>query len=76
MKKTILIIAILAIVGVIFWMFKSKPNTPEMESITTKTTQNQADDTGISAINKDIDSIDIGSTDQEFKNIDTDLNAL
>lgn len=76
MKKTIIIIVILAIVGVIFWMLKSKTNAPATESINTTTTQNQADDTGITAINKDIDSIDIGNTDQEFKDIDTDLKAL
>lgn len=76
MKKTILIIVILAIIGALFLMFKSKTNTPAEENTNAPTTQNQADNTEIATINKDIESISIGDTDQEFKDIDTDLKSL
>lgn len=75
MKKPILIIIILLIVGLAFWMFKSKTNTPATETANTPTTE-QVSDTDISAINKDIDSIDVGNTDQEFNDLNKDLQDL
>lgn len=77
MKKTILIIIILLIGGVLFWMFKSQTNIPAT-NIGTKieTTQQPADDAEITTINEDIESIDIGNIDQEFKEIDMDLQGL
>ena len=76
MKKTIIVIIILLIAGAVFWMFKSKTNAPATETTNVPTTQNQADDTEITTINSDIESIDIGNTDQDFKDINTDLQGL
>jgi len=50
MKKTIIIVIILIIAGAIFWMFKSKTNTPATETTNMPTTQNQVDDTEITTI--------------------------
>ena len=76
MKKTIIIVIILIISGAIFWMFKSKTNTPATETTNMPTTQNQVDDTEITTINSDIESIDVGDTDQEFNDLNKDLQGL
>ena len=76
MKKTIIIIIIILIAGAVFWMFKSKKNITETETTNTPTTQNQIDDTEITTINSDIESIDVGNTDQEFNDINKDLQGL
>ena len=76
MKKTIIVIIILLIAGVAFWMFKSKTNTPAAETTNVQTTQNQIDDTEITTINSDIESIDVGNIDQEFIDINKDLQDL
>ena len=76
MKKTIIVIIILLIAGTLFWMFKSKTNMPATETINTPTTQNQVDETEITTINSDIESIDIGNTDQEFNDLNKDLQGL
>ena len=57
-------------------MFKSKNNIPATETINTPTTQNQIDDTEITTINSDIESIDVGNTDQEFNDLNKDLQGL
>ena len=76
MKKITIIIIILLIAGAVFWMFKSKNNIPATETINTPTAQNQIDDTEITTINSDIESIDVGNTDQEFNDINKDLQGL
>lgn len=76
MKKPILIIIILIVAGLLFWVFKSKPNTQTTETTNIPTTQNQVDDTEITTINSDIESIDIGNVNQEFIDIDKDLQDL
>ena len=76
MKKTIIVIIILLIIGTVFWMFKSKNNTPATETVNIPTTQNQVDDTEITTINSDIESIDVGNIDQEFIDINKDLQDL
>ena len=76
MKKITIIIIILLIAGAVFWMFKSKNNIPVMETTNTPTTQNQIDDTEITTINSDIESIDVGNTDQEFNDVNKDLQGL
>ena len=74
--KKIIIIIILLIAGVVFLMFKSKNNIPATETINTPTTQNKIDDTEITTINSDIESIDVGNTDQEFNDVNKDLQGL
>ena len=74
MKKTIIVILLIA--GAVFWVFKSKTNTPATETTNIPTTQNQVDDTEITTINSDVESIDIGNTDQEFNDINKDLQGL
>lgn len=76
MKKTIIVIIILLIAGLAFWMFKSKTNTPTTETTNMPANQSQVADTDISTINKDIDSIDVGNTDQEFNDVNKDLQGL
>ena len=76
MKKITIIIIILLIAGAVFWMVKSKNNIPTTETINTPATQNQIDDTEITTINSDIESIDVGNTDQEFNDINKDLQGL
>lgn len=75
MKKTIIVIIILLIAGVAFWMFKSKINMPATNTINT-TTEQKVSDTDISTINKDIDLIDVGDSDQEFNDVNKDLQGL
>jgi len=58
MKKTIIVILLIA--GAVFWVFKSKTNTPATETTNIPTTQNQVDDTEITTINSDIESIEYG----------------
>ncbi|KKU06666.1 MAG: hypothetical protein UX11_C0031G0005 [Candidatus Collierbacteria bacterium GW2011_GWC2_45_40] len=76
MKKITIIIIILLIAGAVFWMVKSKNNIPATETINTPATQNQIDDTEITTINSDIESIDVGNTDQEFNDLNKDLQGL
>lgn len=81
MKKAIVIIIVLLIVGVLFWMFKSKTNAPAINTDTNinmgATKQSAAVvETDITTINKDIESIDVGNSDQEFKDVNTDLKGL
>ena len=57
-------------------MVKSKNNIPATEIINTPATQNQIDDTEITTINSDIESIDVGNTDQEFNDVNKDLQGL
>jgi len=76
MKKTIIVIIILAIAGVLFWMFKTETNTPATETANTPTTQNQAVDAEITTINEEIESIDVGNTDKEFDDVNKDLQGL
>ena len=73
MKKTTIIVIILIIAGALFLMFRSKTNAPVTD---TGTNQEAVDNTEITTINKDIDSIDIGNTDEDFKQIDADLKTL
>ena len=74
MKKITIIILLIA--GAVFWMVKSKNNIPTTETINTPATQNQIDDTEITTINSDIESIDVGNTDQEFNDVNKDLQGL
>lgn len=76
MKKSILIIIVIIIAGIVFWMFKSKTNAPATETTNAPTTQNQVDDTEITTINSDIESIDVGNADQEFNDVNKDLQGL
>lgn len=76
MKKTIIAIIILLIAGVLFWMFKSKTNAPATETTNTPVVQEQTDDTEITTINSDIESIDISDVDQEFNDLNKDLQGL
>ena len=76
MKKTIIAVIFLLIAGAVFLVFKSKTNTPVAETTNMPTTQNQVDDTEITTINSDIESIDVGDTDQEFNDVNKDLQGL
>lgn len=81
MKKTIVIILVLLIIGVLFWVFKSKTNAPAINTDTNinlgATKQSAAvAETEITTINKDIESIDVGNSDQEFKDINADIKDL
>lgn len=75
MKKITIIIIILLISGAVFLIFKSKNDTPT-KTVDISTTQNQADDTEIETINKEVESINIGSTDDDFNGINKDLQGL
>ena len=59
-----------------FGCFKSKTNAPTTETTNAPTTQLQVDDAEINAINKDIESINVGSSDQEFNDVNKDLQGL
>lgn len=76
MKKTIIVIVILLIAGAVFWMFKSKTNIPVTETTNTPSAEQKVSETDISTINKDIESIDVGNIDQEFNDVDKDLQGL
>ena len=76
MKKTIIIIVILLIVGILFWMFKSKTSAPATDTINTPATQAEVGDAEITTINEEIESIDVGNTDKEFDDVNKDLQGL
>ena len=57
-------------------MFKSKTNAPATETVNTTTTGQQSDDTEITTINSDIESIDVGNIDQEINDINIDIQGL
>jgi len=67
MKKLIIVI-IVVIVAVAIWFYKK--NTGLDEALTPVPTSNSAE------IINEVESIDLGDTDSEFKAIDQDLNSL
>ncbi|TSC90605.1 MAG: hypothetical protein G01um10142_352 [Parcubacteria group bacterium Gr01-1014_2] len=74
MPKTLLIIVIivaLAVVGYWFWQSRiQEPGSglPKIPQVSDEDTTKQ--------INQDLDQINLGDIDAEFKNIDVDLNNL
>lgn len=72
MKKTlwIIVIVVLIVVGYWFWQFRQGPGAglPQLPQVSNEDTAAQ--------INQDLDQINLGDIDAEFKNIDVDLNNL
>ena len=80
--KFLLLAVILIVDGVLvalFWQFQAAP-TPELANITGDQQQSsassQTDDTDPAALNAEIESINIGDLDVEFRSIDADINSL
>jgi len=70
MNRNIIIAAIIIILVLVgFWLWSRQAAAPDQSKIapTGDTT---------STINSDLQNIDIGDLDQEFKGIDTDLQSL
>ena len=77
MNKKVMVIIILVVAGAIFWFAKSKPSAPVMtETINQNQSASAQDSIDISGIKKDIESIDVGTPTQEFKDINNDLKGL
>ena len=75
MKKALIILVaiVLGLLGVVY--FSSKPESPTTAPV--KTSNNQAAEAdSTAAINSELESVDLGDLDAEFKTIDSDLNSL
>jgi len=72
----VIILLVLIVGGLIYWQSKrtTPPSPPVSEEITKTKGPGKEDSTD--TIFKEIESIDIGNLDQEFKEIDQDLNSL
>lgn len=77
-KKLYIILAVVAVIVVIavIWLASKKPanNLPIGGDENQTSTTMKAD--SVQAINQDLDSIDIGNLDEDFKEIDKDVNSL
>ena len=61
--------------GIWYWQIqKSKTAIPS--SVVIPATQSTAKEDSVSAVNQELNNIDIGGLDKEFQAIDTDLNSL
>ena len=72
MKKTLLIIIIvlaLTAISVWWWTSRSAPSLPSLEP------EAPGSDT-TSAIESELQNIDLGDLDAEFQNLDADINSL
>lgn len=83
-KKALVIIITLVVLLVAVWLLRSKLpviNAPDAQlpsgefSEDAGTAGDTADDQ-TSAINEDLEGVDLGDLEQEFKDIDEDLNTL
>ena len=70
MRKTLWIIIIVAVVLVLWWQWQSGDlgNLPQLPGVS------EGDTTG--QIQQDLEQINVGDIDQEFQNIDAELNKL
>lgn len=75
-KKLYIILAVVAIIIVAsaIWLVLRKPAN-EMPTNPADQSQTMKGDS-IQAINQDLNSIDIGNLDEDFKEVDKDLNSL
>jgi cell division protein YceG involved in septum cleavage len=72
----VIVILVLIVGGVIYWQSKREiPPLPPVSKEVTRTKGPGKDDS-TDTIFKDLESVDIGNLDQEFKEIDQDLNSL
>jgi FtsZ-interacting cell division protein ZipA len=76
MKKTLIIILAIIIVAILVWYWWSSSSSAPQQQETSPTVQNPAPNDTTSAINKELEGIDLGDLDREFQNIDSDLNSL
>lgn len=82
MSKNILIAIIVivaaAVIGFVVWFIQSSqaPTVPSGNSYGVKINSSESAADTITAVNAEIENIDIGDLDKEFKNIDADLQSL
>lgn len=72
-KNSLIIIAVivLALLGIVYYMTQ-KPDDYSVAPVP----QNTVPQDNTAAINNDVEAIDLGDVDMEFKSIDSDLNSL
>lgn len=75
MKKALIAAVAVALVALAAWLLVSRNNSMPEPREQNAPTELPANDTSAS-INKDIESLEVGSPDNEFKTIDADLNQL
>ncbi len=82
-KKALVIIIVLIVLLVAVWLLRSKlpvlnapDELPSGEFSEDAGTLGDAADDQTSAINEDLGGVDLGDLEQEFKDIDQDLNNL
>lgn len=74
-NKFIVIVIVIVIIAVFaWWYFSNNQNSSMEESVDIGVTEESQFTP--EAINQDLDSVDAGDLDQEFKDIDADLNNL
>ncbi|MEK7163000.1 MAG: hypothetical protein AAB696_01800 [Patescibacteria group bacterium] len=71
------VVVILVGLGIWYWQVqKNKVIIPIIPSATSPTAPITVKEDSVSAINQELNSIDVGNLDKEFQTIDTDLNSL
>ncbi len=82
-KKYLIILIIIGVaviligLGIWYWQIqKSKIVVPSTAIPITQTAPLTVKEDSVSAVNQELDSIDVGNLDKEFQTIDTDLNSL
>lgn len=88
-KKNIIIpvivglIVVLIFLGIWYWLVQKKSVVPQEVTPTVAPSQPPAavqpvppKEDSVSAINQELNNLDIGNLDQEFQTIDADLNSL
>lgn len=81
MRQTLLIILLVVLVGVGIWWWRSTtmaPATPPVGRTPPVVTPpgTPSGDDSMTAINQDVQNIDISNIDSQFQSIDSDINSL
>ncbi len=71
----VLVVIVIALLGVVYFSSEKGDDQNSMENSNQSPANGTAIDT-TSAINADIENIDLGDVDTEFQEIDQDLNSL
>ncbi len=74
MKKTLWIIIVVAVIAALAWLWQSGIYRPSTQGLPQLPRVSETDTT--IQIQQDLDQIDVGDIDQQFKSIDADLNGL
>ncbi|OIO48908.1 MAG: hypothetical protein AUJ39_01840 [Parcubacteria group bacterium CG1_02_42_13] len=71
----VVLLLVVAIVGIVIWQMQSNYTPPTGEPVATPPPSETPSDS-TTQINQSLDDVDLGNLDQEFQQIDADLNSL